>query len=1432
MIRASGVCARFRFHPAGAGGLARRSAMRAARVPAPLPADDRPAGPARLRPLPPRAAAALVAVLALLLGLLAPAPASAVGEPVLIDDFGGDVRGTRTVTPLDPDGTTPLGTFTESGGTGTITATGSGNRAAGVQLDYAFPSTDLRSGMSNTQFFVEFDRITRTPEVLTEPSANISVSVTDSAGGTSSYSTGIGNVGDWAVVLNFDCSGGQSACFSGTANFADITGVQLRVMYPRNFDSTGGTLTAVVDRISTTPTGAVVPSPATPVISGPDSPYLLDGPTTIELDTRFTSDGRLADVSREAGSSEGLRASDVVVGGTAPGRDAVAVSGSANNPTITIGPITGEGELTVTIPAEVLVDSWGQRTLASSTYRLVLREPAPATAVVAPVMATLGEAYSHDLAASGGFPEDYTYDVTAGALPAGLELSRDGLITGTPTSEGSHPFTVTVVNGAESFSAALTLTVGMVPVLDLPASATARGGEPFTLSGTVAGYPTPEVTPEGLPAGLTLSVDGSTLTISGTPTGAGGMSEVTVDASNDMGEDSATLMLAVHQAPAITSDAHAEVEVGEPAAVEVTTSGYPVPALTASELPDGLTLTDHGDGTATITGTATSPSAGTVTLTATSRAGTGTQLLFLLVASDVVITSPDRYDWTLGEPVEEPVVAAGFPPPTVTVTGELPAGVAVAVDGAGRTTLSGTPTETGDFEVVVTATSIRETVEQTVSIRVSDAPVFTSPDAATFTVGQAGELDVTTTGYPAPRLTVTGELPEGVSFTDAGDGTATLSGTPAAGTAGTYPLTVTADNTPAAEPRGVAVMAVGVTTQQLVLTVQQLPAFTSADEAVVTAGDGSSALVTVTGSPVPTVTAEGLPAGVTLGTQMGGIVPLQAAEGTVGGLYEVVLTATSSAGVATQELELTVQTVPQLPDAVSVSVEAGQAIEPTTIRASGFPVPAVTTYTDLTGSGLSVTDNGDGSATLTGTPTQPGTTSVGIQAVNAAGTSYTTVTVTVWSDPTVEATGNLVLPLGEFSLFRPAPVEITGDPAPDVTVEGLPPGLQAIPYVFGDLVLLGSAEEAGDFTVTVTATNATGTASDSFLLRVTEQPSFDEPSVSATFVEGSPGELVVDAHGFPPPSLTVTGELPEGVTFVDAADGTGTFAGTPAAGSAGTYELTLTATNDAEAPGTGTPPVLLAGDRVSAAEARLEAAAVEATAEQQVTLEVLAPPSITSPDTLQLVVGEPVSFTVETGGSVPAALAVESGLPEGLTFTDNGNGTATLAGTPTGTPGTSELVVTATASTGTARQTITVVLQQRPAFTSPDLLDVAAGEPFSLVVTTTGSPTASIGADDLPEGVKLVDRGDGTALLSGTLAEPGRHPLLLVATNAVGTAEQTLTVVAAEPAPGPTPGPTPTPDPTPEPTPTPDPTPEPTPTPAPSGQPDDADGAGDDDGPG
>jgi photosystem II stability/assembly factor-like uncharacterized protein len=70
-------------------------------------------------------------------------------------------------------------------------------------------------------------------------------------------------------------------------------------------------------------------------------------------------------------------------------------------------------------------------------------------------------------------------------------------------------------------------------------------------------------------------------------------------------------------------------------------------------------------------------------------------------------------------------------------------------------------------------------------------PAITSASSAVFSAGSAGSFRVTSSGWPAPQFIVSGAVPAGLSFDPA---SGILSGTPAAGGAGTYQLMVTASN--------------------------------------------------------------------------------------------------------------------------------------------------------------------------------------------------------------------------------------------------------------------------------------------------------------------------------------------------------------------------------------------------------------------------------------------------------------------------------------------------------------------------------------------------------------------------------------------------------------------------------------------------------------
>ncbi len=72
-------------------------------------------------------------------------------------------------------------------------------------------------------------------------------------------------------------------------------------------------------------------------------------------------------------------------------------------------------------------------------------------------------------------------------------------------------------------------------------------------------------------------------------------------------------------------------------------------------------------------------------------------------------------------------------------------------------------------------------------------PQVTSAATATFVAGQADIFTVSATGDPAPRLTAEG-LPDGLTFTDEGDGNGVISGRPPVGYGGDFLVTVRASN--------------------------------------------------------------------------------------------------------------------------------------------------------------------------------------------------------------------------------------------------------------------------------------------------------------------------------------------------------------------------------------------------------------------------------------------------------------------------------------------------------------------------------------------------------------------------------------------------------------------------------------------------------------
>lgn len=171
-------------------------------------------------------------------------------------------------------------------------------------------------------------------------------------------------------------------------------------------------------------------------------------------------------------------------------------------------------------------------------------------------------------------------------------------------------------------------------------------------------------------------------------------------------------------------------------------------------------------------------------------------------------------------------------------------------------------------------------------------------------------------------------------------------------------------------------------------------------------------------------------------------------------------------------------------------------------------------------------------------------------------------------------------------------------------------------------------------------------------------------------------------------------------------------------------------------------------------------------------------PVITGPVTATATVGAAYSTAITTTGTPTPALTESGTLPPGLTFKDNADGTATLAGTPAaGSGGSYPLTINAANGAGKATHALTLTVSQAPSFTSK--AGAAAGilTPFSFTVTTTGSPAANLTeSGTLPPGFKFTPASNGTATITGTALLPGVYHLALTAKNTAGTATQAFTL--------------------------------------------------------
>jgi Ca2+-binding RTX toxin-like protein len=293
----------------------------------------------------------------------------------------------------------------------------------------------------------------------------------------------------------------------------------------------------------------------------------------------------------------------------------------------------------------------------------------------------------------------------------------------------------------------------------------------------------------------------------------------------------------------------------------------------------------------------------------------------------------------------------------------------------------------------------------------------------------------------------------------------------------------------------------------------------------------------------------------------------------------------------------------------------------------------------------------------------------------------------------------------------------------------------------------------------VTAANgAQSDANQIFTLTIDQAPVFTSSQTTA-FSAGAMGMFVITTAGYPAvTSITQTGTLPTGVTFTDNHDGTATLTSPAGSGTPGSFMLNLTATNG------------IAPD-----------------ATQTLNLNVNQSGSIASAPAATFTVGSTGTFTITTNSfTVTPHIMQTSPMPAGVTFHDNGDGTATLSGDPTaGSGGIFRLNFVASNGSSLATQSFQLTVLEAPTFTSASSATIAIGVPATLPIMTRGFPAASLSITTgmLGGGITFQNNNNGSATLLGTppMDGVGSYTVTITASNGVtpdATEQFTLTIAA------------------------------------------------------
>ena len=356
-----------------------------------------------------------------------------------------------------------------------------------------------------------YKRDTQKPTIKGEPSKRIDAKTaefyfTSSEDGTYYYMVGSVNGGVPTAEQIADDKNPHGGCTNArtTIKLSDIADTNARKVYVVVRDKSGNlsdVFTITVPAYSAQPTPTPTPAPTAAPTPAPTT-YTV----TLQGGTGYTiaaTGGSKSPVNAGGSFSFTVTPSNGYTRGNGFAVKANGTTLTSNNGVYTISNINANQ--TVSVSGIVKSQNTGGGTLPA----------APAITTTTLAAATMGKEYRQQITATGGTPITWSY---SGTLPDGMTLAANtGILSGTPTQEGSFRFAVKATNSTGFSTRQMTLVVaGSEYTVTKGANSewTQGGDKGIDFSGSGKGTFTVKVDGAAVAAGkYTASADGSTVTL-------------------------------------------------------------------------------------------------------------------------------------------------------------------------------------------------------------------------------------------------------------------------------------------------------------------------------------------------------------------------------------------------------------------------------------------------------------------------------------------------------------------------------------------------------------------------------------------------------------------------------------------------------------------------------------------------------------------------------------------------------------------------------------------------------------------------------------------------------------------------------------------------------------------------------------------------------